>query len=72
MSRWLERFEDAPMPYQDWQPFNQTDVVEVENKYGEARTGLVSNFWWGYETEMGQTGEGVICRVRRIARAKTE
>jgi hypothetical protein len=57
---------NAPMPYQEWRAFPKGTVVEVSNAYGDVRQGLVEDFWWGYEQEMGQVGEGVIIKAREI------
>lgn len=62
---WLHR-RDSAFPYQTWNAFPKGTVVEVGNAYGDVRQGFVEDFWWGYEQEMGQVGEGVIIKCREI------
>jgi hypothetical protein len=70
MSKWLDRWKDAPMPYQDWRPFPPTAIVQVKNKSGDSRIGLAREFWGDYETEMGEPGDGVVIKIRRLDRLK--
>lgn len=69
-SEWLIRWRDASLPWQTWKPFPDEAVVLIQNAYGEEKIGPVSKFWWGCETEMGEIGEGVIIRVRRLDKPK--
>lgn len=66
MNEWKNRFQDAFMPYQEWQPFPSEAIVQVRNSYGDSRIGPASSFWWGFEMELGQIGEGVIMKARRL------
>lgn len=69
MSDWVYR-KDTSMPYQMWKPFPDEALVQVSSYYEDVPDviGLVKNFWWGYEEEVGQVGEGVIKRARRLDR----
>jgi hypothetical protein len=66
----LERRRHAPMPFQTWMPFPDHAIVQVWNVYGEGKIAQAKDLWWGYEQEMGRTGEGVITRVRRLDKEK--
>ena len=66
MTPWLERFKDAPFPYQVWCPFPDEAIVEIANARDERVIGPANRFWWGYELELGGIGECVITRVRRL------
>ena len=68
---WLFRY-DASMPFQTWNPFGPEDDVEVCNKYGDCKKGKAKDFWWGYETDFGETAEGVITKARRYIPEPTE
>lgn len=70
MGRWLQRKRDASMPYQNWHPFASSDWVEIQNAYGDTTKGFAGDFWWGYEEDCGDIGEGVVIKTRRIARMK--
>ena len=72
MTTELKHRSDAGMPYQEWRPFSNDTLVEVENAYGDKRVGLVKDFWWGYERELGGVGEGVIISARKVAEMMTE
>lgn len=64
-----QRRKDSVAPYQTWREFAslpQETIVEVENAYGCSRQAKVKDLWWGYETEMGQVGEGVIIKARVV------
>lgn len=67
---YLYRWHHASMPYQNWTPFPPHAIVKVMNRYGESKIGPASSFWWGYEEELGETGEGVIVRARRLDKPK--
>ncbi len=69
MSRWLNRL-DHTWPYQDRSPYPPEAIVQIENAYGDSRIGPAGTFWWGYERELGEVGEGVIIRSRRLDRPK--
>ena len=69
---WLDRIRDAPMPFQDWRAFPHDAIVQIKNAFGESRIGPASSFWWGYESELGGVGEGVITKARRLDRPKKE
>ena len=68
---WLYR-RDFPMPYQESCPFPPCAIVQIKNVYGESRIGPASAFWWGYKVDLGQIGEGVIFKARRLDRRKDE
>ena len=70
MQPWLIRFNDAPMPYQTWTAFPPEAIVQVKNAHGDDRIGLAGQYWWGYEVEGSEIGEGVITRARRLDRPK--
>ena len=72
MSGWLERRRDAPLPFQTWHAFPPEAIVQIKNFWGDSRIGLAKDFWWGYETELGGIGEGVIVKARRLDRPKRE
>lgn len=61
---------DAHMPYQNWKPFPCDAIVQIKNAYGDTKIGPASTFWWGYEEEVGDIGEGVITRARRLDNPK--
>jgi hypothetical protein len=65
---WTNRWRDAPMPYQTWNPFPQHAIVQVANIDGDDRIGPASSFWWGWEAN---NREGVITKARRLDRPKT-
>lgn len=65
MVRWY-----AAMPYQEWRPFPDEAIVLVKNSSGERRIDLAKNLWWGYETEMGEVGDGVIMEAARLDRRR--
>lgn len=65
-TEWLCRFEDAPRPYQEWKPFDDECLVQVKNAYGDITISKVKDCWWGYETEMGGIGSGVIVYARKV------
>jgi hypothetical protein len=62
MSEWLYRFRDATNPRAEWHPFNKNDTVEVANSYGETRSGLAKDFYWGYEDDP----EATITKARLV------
>lgn len=65
---WLHR-NDSAMPYQTWTAFPKNAVVEVRNCYDPvSRIAKAGDLWWGYETELGQAGEGVIVRARQVVK----
>jgi hypothetical protein len=66
---WVNR-RDFPMPYQDSCPFPKQAIVQIKNAYGDIRIGPASSFWWGWEQECHQVGEGVIISARRLDREK--
>ena len=61
---------DSSFPFQTWKPFPDDAIVLVKNAYDDSRIDLVKNFWWGYERELGQIGEGVIIKAKRLDRPK--
>lgn len=65
MTQWINR-NDAAMPFQEWRAFESDAIVQVRNSYGDSRIGLTSDFWWGYERECGEIGDGVIVSARRL------
>lgn len=69
MSEWQHR-KNAPFPFQTWRAFPQDAVVQIKNAYGESRVGPAGSFWWGYETELGDIGAGVIVAARRLDKPK--
>lgn len=68
---WKHRHYDAPMPYQTWNAFPLDAIVQIKNRHGDTSIGRAGEFWWGYETECGETGEGVIVAARRLDRPRT-
>jgi hypothetical protein len=70
MTKWLFRDRHAAYPFQEWRAFPNDAIVQIKNAWGESRIGLASSFWWGYETELGDIGEGVITQARRLDRPK--
>lgn len=68
--KWIMR-RDFPMPYQDVSPYPKDAIVQIKNAYGDTRTGTAGSFWWGYERECGEIGEGVIIQARRLCRPRT-
>ena len=66
---WINR-RDFPMPYQESCPFPPNAIVQIKNAYGDSRVGPSYTFWWGYERECGNIGEGVIFAARRLDRAR--
>jgi len=62
---------DSPLPFQTWRAFAAQEIVQVWNAYGDSRVGPASDFWWGYEQEMGCTSDGVIIRARRLCRPRS-
>lgn len=70
--KWLYRWHDAPMPYQEWREFAPDQFVEIANAYGDVRRGYAREYWWGYEEECGQISEGVIVRARPIERCRVK
>ena len=69
---WKDRFWDASMPYQPWHPFPDEAIVAVKNKHDQIAIGPAKSFWWGYETEVGLIGEGVIMKAARLDKPKTD
>jgi AAA domain len=63
---------DSAMPFQTWTEFPPETLVEVRNKNNTTGQGLAKNFWWGYETEAGEIGEGVIIAARRLTIGQTK
>lgn len=66
---WKKRFRDARMPYQNWMPFPKDAIVQVRSAFFPDvpdSIGPASSFFWGYEQEFGDIGEGVICSARRL------
>lgn len=61
---------DSAMPYQQWNAFPEHAIVQVWNAYGETDVGPANSFWWGYETECGEVGGGVITKARRLDRER--
>ena len=70
MSLYITRYRST-FPFQTWKPFPPEAIVCVANKYFEKRIGLARKFWWGYERECGEVGEGVIIFARRLDKPKT-
>lgn len=64
------RWRDAAMPYQNWQPFPSEAIVLVKNKFGDRTIAQAKDLWWGYEQDLGCTSEGVIIEARRLDRPK--
>lgn len=62
---WVYR-KDSSMPYQNWKPFEDGQMVEVSNMYGPSLKGLAETFWWGYETYGGGIAESVIIKARKV------
>ena len=69
MSEFIRR-RNSSLPCQEWRAFPEGAIVQVKNSYGDGRIGLASDFWWGYEMELGRIGEGVITQARRLDRPK--
>lgn len=67
--RWINR-RDFPYPYQDASPFCPNAIVQVRNAYGDSRIGTSASFWWGYEREGSEIGEGVILLARQLDRPR--
>lgn len=65
MRDWINR-RHFPMPYQDSCPFPPDAIVQIKNAYEDSRIGPAKSFWWGYERECGEIGEGVIITARRL------
>lgn len=70
MTRPLIRWHHAPLPFQTWKPFPDDAIVKVYNCHGESNIGVVKDFWWGYEEELGGVGEGVITKCIRLDKPK--
>ncbi len=67
-TKWSKRW-DSSMPFQDWKPFPEDAIVQVRSCYWpdvSDSIGPASSFFWGYEEELGEIGEGVITRARRL------
>lgn len=71
MSEWVRR-QNAPFPFQTWRPFPKEAIVQIRNAHGQRNIGPAGSFWWGYEEEAGEVGEGVITAARRLDRPKKE
>jgi hypothetical protein len=72
---WQNRFRSKiwSFPYQNYNPFNDNDIVEVGfNNTTETVIGKSNLLWWGYETELGEIGEGVITKARLAILTKEE
>lgn len=65
---------DAAMPYQEWRPFPPEAIVKVWSYHDHvpASVGPAGKFWWGYEREFGDVGEGVIAKARRLDKPKKD
>ena len=72
MIKFLQRFIDAPLPYQEWRPFPDNAVVQIKGISGDSKIGVVKDFWWGYEEELGSIGEDVIIKARRLDKKGSE
>lgn len=70
MTEWLNRRDHASMPFQAWEPFPPDAIVQIKNVYGQSSIGPATAFWWGYEQEMGEIGDGVIIQARRLDRPR--
>jgi len=57
---------NSSMPWQTWRAFPADAIVQIKNAYGDSRIGLAGSFWWGYEDEGAEIGEGVIISARRL------
>lgn len=71
MSKWIFR-KEFPYYYQDRCPFKPNDIVQVCSFYEDVHSniGPAQSFWWGYEEECGQVGEGVIYKARVLSKPK--
>ena len=51
-------------------PFPAEAIVEIASTHGVTAIGPARKFWWGDEQEVGEIGEGVITRARRLDKPK--
>lgn len=65
---WIYR-QDSAFPFSEWTAFSQMTRVDVRNVYGYIRTGLVNEFWWGYD---GLSPEVVINSARLYQQAAND
>jgi len=66
--KWLDRWNDAWLPFQTWDPFPPESIVQIKNAYGDSSITQAKDAWWGYQEEMGRCGEEVITKARRLDR----
>jgi hypothetical protein len=72
-SKWLNRRDDASLPFQTWDAFPPEAIVQVRSAYYPDipdAIGPARNFWWGYEEDLSEIGEGVIVKARRLDKPK--
>lgn len=72
-SEWLNRRDDASMPYQTWRAFPPEAIVQVRSAFYPDipdNIGPAGSFFWGYEQECGRIAEGVIWMTRRLDKPK--
>ena len=65
MTEWKIRRE-VEYPYQNYSWFPPEAIVLCVGYYGNRTIDLAKNLWWGYETELGEIGEGVIMKAKRL------
>ena len=59
---------NSGLPYQNWNAFPPEAIVLVYNYYGDRKIAIAGDLWWGYEEELGDIGEGVIAKAKRLDR----
>lgn len=71
MNWWL-RYRDSSLPYQDHCPFPDDAIVQARSYFWPEvpdTIALAKHLWWGYESDFGEVGEGVIAKARRLDRS---